>query len=180
MKKLITIGIALAMLATMILPVAAMAATTGVVSVTVGTSDIAMTLSPDTWAITSISQGASVDSFNSDYAGHFTLNNTGNVAQNFWINGTDAVGSGLTWELVTTAPSGQEYNLGFSHASGGGSSYTEGAYTLFDETATTYALATDVVSGTSSYFDLQLTVAADTTVTKVMEATITITAILTP
>jgi hypothetical protein len=175
MKKLITLAIALAMLATMILPVTASAAETGIVSITTGSQTISVGLTPDTWATGAIVAGTPNTTFNSAKQGYFTITNEGSVTENFMIKGTNATGSSVTWTLVTTPDAVDEYSLGFGQAEGSGT-YTE--CTDYTEFGTTDVSLTTGLTVSSTYkFDLALTAFTGSNVNQMMAATVTITAV---
>ncbi len=175
MKKLITIAIALAMLATMILPLSALAAETGIVSITTGSQTISVGLTPDTWATGAIVAGTPKTTFNEENQGYFTITNEGSVTEDFSIKGTNATGSSVTWTLVTAPDATDEYSLGFGQATGVGP-YTQCAeYTEFD--TSDVPLTTGLTVSSTYKFDLALTAFTGSNVNQMMSATVTITAV---
>lgn len=175
MKKLITIAIALAMLATMILPVTAMAAETGIVSITTGSQTLSVGLTPTSWATGAIVAGTPKTTFNSANQGYFTITNDGSVTENFLIKGSNADGSSVTWTLETSPDAANEYSLGFGQTTGSGT-YTECAdYTEFG--TSDVSLTTGLTVSSTYKFDLALTAFTGSNVAQVMSATVTITAV---
>jgi hypothetical protein len=175
MKKLITLAIALAMLATMILPITALAAETGMVSITTGSQTLSVGLTPGTWATGAIIAGTPKTTFNSANQGYFEITSDGSVTENFMIKGTNATGSSVIWTLVTTPDAVNEYSLGFGQAEGSGT-YTECSdYTEFG--TSDVSLTTGLTVSSKYKFDLALTAYTGSNVNQMMSATVTITAV---
>ncbi len=174
MKRLIALGMVLALLAVLAAPAAVGASQT--VTITVGTSTLSASIAPTTWAAGAVTAGGSVSSFSSSSPGYFTLTNTGTLTESFTIVGADATGSTITWTLVTESPGTNQYTLGFGHAGGSAGSYTEGTYTNFGN-ADNVTLVSDLQVGGTYNFDLKLTIGTGTDVSQLMTTTVTITVV---
>jgi len=136
---------------------------------------ISCSISPGTWAVGTITAGTPVSTFVSGTQGYFTLTNTGNVTEDFTIEGTDATGSTVTWTLTKTPASANQYSLGFGQATGGSYETECANYTAFDTNGET--LTTGLVADGTFLFDLELNTYDGTDVTQLMRATVTITAV---
>jgi len=178
-NKILVLSIILALVAVATVPMAVMAADTDTVDITVGSSTISCSVDPGTWAVGTITAGTPVSTFVSGTQGYFTLTNDGNVTEDFTIEGTDATGSTVTWTLVETLSTGDEYSLGFGQATDGASPPYDvecANYTEFDDSGDDTLTTGLAVAGTYK-FDLQLNTNANTDVSEVMTATITVTAV---
>jgi hypothetical protein len=117
MKKLITLGIALAMLATMILPVAAMAADTSVISADVAIPGVTVSAPSGIDIGTMTSAPATAQQYVGDATdGEISISNLGGKTYTVTVtgSGTDLSGSGLT-DLANTlqiATGSGSYQLG--------------------------------------------------------------------
>lgn len=145
MKKLLIILATLAIIAS----VGVMKAEAADITVTVTLQKIDVSVSPISWALSTIAPGAGKSSWVTEVAGKFTATNGGNVSENFTIAAGST--SPSTW-TVDLAAGVNKYAIGFGH---GTSPYTtEPTYTNF---TTAGALASGVAAAGTDVFDLRFT-----------------------
>lgn len=145
-------------------------ADSGVVSVTYTcTQGLSMTLSPGTWAIGSMAEGATSSTFNSANQGYFTVTNTANGTS--YMDISAGIAGGMS---IGGAAGVNTVRIGHGQATGAGP-YTEaGSYTAL--TGSDANLAT-ITSGNTYKFDLQLLAPTSTTLGGVQQTiTVTVTA----
>lgn len=104
MKRIVLIGLAMALVLAMAVPLA-VGATDPTVSITVTAEVVAITNTQDTWAIGTIA--TSQTAVWGDLATYSTVENTGNVAVDVEIRGTDLTG-GTTWSLAADGNPGAD------------------------------------------------------------------------
>jgi len=103
-RKFLTLGIALAMVATLVVP-SAVLAVDPTVSITVSAKTISITNTQDTWAIGAVVVD-DVKYFSADNTQNDTysqIENTGNVAVDVEIRGITIEGGAYDWTLATAA-----------------------------------------------------------------------------
>ena len=178
-KKILPIGLVVGLLL-LLMPMPALAADTGTVTISGDSTVIAVTVSPTTWWIGTIAQGSTHSTWVTGTQGYFTVTNTGNCLEDTTIKGTNASGTApaaATWTLAGT-PGSDAYTIGWGQATTTTTSYdTESTYA--SKLTTSYAALTNslVINGTFK-FDLQLK--APTTISvgaTDMSATVTILAV---
>lgn len=122
-RKFLTLGIALAMVATLIVP-SAVLADNPTVGITVSAQTMSITNTMDTWAIGAVVVD-DVKYFSADNTQNDTysqIENTGNVAVDVEIQGEDIDGGDYDWALATAAGD-QIYSL-YANTPSGGANYT--------------------------------------------------------
>jgi hypothetical protein len=148
--KILSIALALALIATMIIPMAALADTSGTVTCTVSAELVSVVITNGT-----VNYGVVALSGNNDtigQAGHPTAQNNGSVAEDFTISSSIADGASQDWTLGSTAGNNQ-----FVH------NYKVGAGNWTEITSGGVSLASNVSPTLSTVFDLQILMPTATT-----------------
>lgn len=122
-RRIISIALAAALLTALVLPIPVLAADP-TVTITVAAKTIAITNTQDTWVIGAVEVDnvvyfSATGSQDDDYS---QIENTGNVAVDVEIQGTDAEGGDYDW-LLASAPDTETYSL-YANTPSGGSGYT--------------------------------------------------------
>jgi hypothetical protein len=122
-RRLLAIVLAVSLLVSLLFPVVALAADP-TVTITVSALTIAITNTEDTWAIGPVEVDATAyfSADNSQDDNYSQIENTGNVAEDIEIQGTDFEGGAYDWTLAAAAGD-QTYSL---YAN------SEGAPTVYD------------------------------------------------
>ena len=101
-KKLIGVLLAVILVGNFVFPAVAGAAESPTVTITVSATVVSITNTQSSWAMGPVSEGGSAIKWGSSDT-YSQINNTGNVAADIQIQGTNATLTGYNWTLGTTA-----------------------------------------------------------------------------
>ena len=101
-KKLMGVLLAVILVSSFVFPVVAGAAESPTVTITVSATVVSITNTQSSWAMGPVSEGGSAIKWGSSDT-YSQINNTGNVAADIQIQGTNATLTDYNWTLGTTA-----------------------------------------------------------------------------